>query len=140
MAKPIKTIVKLQIPAGKATPAPPVGTALGPHGINIGDFVRKYNEASGTMEGEIIPVEITIYEDRTFEFKLKTPPASDLLRRAAGAEKGSGVPNRTKAGAISPSDLRTIAERKMEDLNADSVSAAERIIAGTARSMGIDIK
>src|SRR3989344_5736082 len=98
MAKAIKTVIKLQIPAGKATPAPPVGTALGPHGINIGDFVKKYNDATGQMQGEIVPVEITIYEDRTFDFKLKTPPASDLLRRAAGVEKGSGIPNKTKVG------------------------------------------
>ena len=139
MAKPIKTIVKLQIPAGKATPAPPVGTALGPHGINIGDFVKKYNDATREMQGEIVPVEITIFEDRSFEFKLKTPPASDLLRRAASIEKGSGVPNRTKVGTVSRADIRAIAERKMEDLNADTLEAAERIIMGTARSMGVDI-
>lgn len=139
MAKLIKTIVKLQIPAGKATPAPPVGTALGPHGINIGDFVKKYNDATAKMEGEIIPVEITIFEDRTFEFKLKTPPASDLLRRAASVEKGSGEPNKKKAGEVSREDIRKIAERKMEDLNAESVEAAEKIIMGTARSMGIEV-
>lgn len=139
MAKAIKIIVTLQIPAGKATPAPPVGTALGPHGINIGDFVKKYNDATRAMEGEIIPVQITIYEDRSFEFKLKTPPASDLLRRAAKVEKGSGVPNRTKVGKVSRADVRAIAERKMEDLNAESVEAAMKIIEGTARSMGIEI-
>ena len=139
MAKPIKTIVKLQIPAGKATPAPPVGTALGPHGINIGDFVKKYNEASGKMEGEIVPVEVTIFQDRTFEFKLKTPPASDMLRRAARVEKGSGEPNEKKVGKVSKGDVRKIAERKMEDLNAESVEAAEKIIMGTARSMGIEV-
>ncbi|MEK9194968.1 MAG: 50S ribosomal protein L11 [Patescibacteria group bacterium] len=139
MAKPIKTIVKLQIPAGKATPAPTVGTALGPHGINIVDFVKKYNDATREMQGEIVPVEITIFEDRSFEFKLKTPPASDLLRRAASIEKGSGVPNRTKVGTVSRADIRAIAERKMEDLNADTLEAAERIIMGTARSMGVDI-
>ncbi len=139
MAKPIKTIVKLQIPAGKATPAPPVGTALGPHGINIGEFVKKYNEASGKMEGEIVPVEVTIFQDRTFEFKLKTPPASDMLRRAASVEKGSGEPNKKKVGTVTREDVRTIAERKMEDLNAESVEAAEKIIMGTARSMGIDV-
>ena len=100
MAKKVKVIIKLQIPAGKATPAPPVGTALGPHGINIGDFVKKYNEATGQMEGEIVPVEITIYEDRTFDFKLKTPPASDLLRKAASIEKGSGEPNKKKVGKV----------------------------------------
>ena len=139
MAKPIKTIVKLQIPAGKATPAPPVGTALGPHGINIGEFVKKYNEASGKMEGEIVPVEVTIFQDRTFEFALKTPPASDMLRKAAGVEKGSGQPNKNKVGKVSPADIRKIAERKMEDLNAETVEAAEKIIMGTARSMGIEI-
>ncbi|SRR3989338_7077946 len=139
MAKAIKIVVTLQIPAGKATPAPPVGTALGPHGINIGDFVKKYNDATRAMEGEIVPVQITIYEDRSFEFKLKTPPASDLLRRAAKVEKGSGVPNRTKVGKVSRADVRAIAERKMEDLNAESVEAAMKIIEGTARSMGIEI-
>ncbi len=139
MAKAIKVIVTLQIPAGKATPAPPVGTALGPHGINIGDFVRKYNEATAKMEGEIVPVQITIYEDRSFEFKLKTPPASDLLRRAAGVEKGSGTPNRAKVGKVKRADVRAIAERKMEDLNAESVEGAMKIIEGTARSMGIEV-
>ncbi len=139
MAKAIKTIIKLQIPAGKATPAPPVGTALGPHGINIGDFVKKYNEATGQMEGEIVPVEVTIYEDRTFDFKLKTPPASDLLRKAASIEKGSGEPNKKKVGKVTREDIRKIAERKMEDLNAETVEAAEKIIEGTARSMGIEV-
>lgn len=132
-------MVKLQIPAGKATPAPPVGTALGPHGINIGDFVKKYNDATAKMEGEIVPVEITIFEDRAFEFKLKTPPASDLLRRAASIEKGSGEPNKKKVGKVSREDIRKIAERKMEDLNAESVDAAIKIIKGTARSMGIEV-
>lgn len=140
MAKAIKTVVTLQIPAGKATPAPPVGTALGPHGINIGDFVKKYNEATSQMQGDIVPVEITIFEDRTFEFKLKTPPASDLLRKAAGIEKGSGEPNKNKVGKVSKADIRKIAERKMEDLNAESPEAAEKIIEGTARSMGIEVK
>lgn len=140
MAKAVKTVIKLQIPAGKATPAPPVGTALGPHGINIGDFVKKYNEATGQLTGEIVPVEVTIFEDRTFEFKLKTPPASDLLRRAASIEKGSGEPNKKKVGRVSKDDIRKIAERKMEDLNAESLEAAEHIIAGTARSMGIEVK
>ena len=139
MAKAIKIKVTLQIPAGKATPAPPVGTALGPHGINIGDFVKKYNDATRAMEGEIVPVQITIYEDRSFEFKLKTPPASDLLRRAAGVEKGSGTPNRAKVGTVKRADVRAIAERKMEDLNAESVEAAMKIIEGTARSMGIEV-
>ncbi len=140
MAKPIKTILKLQLPAGKATPAPPVGTALGPHGLNIGDFVKKYNDATAQMGGEIVPVEITVYEDRSFDFKLKTPPASDLLRKAASIEKGSGEPNRKKVGKVTKQDIRKIAERKMEDLNAESVEAAEKIIEGTARSMGIEVK
>jgi large subunit ribosomal protein L11 len=139
MAKAVKIVVTLQIPAGKATPAPPVGTALGPHGINIGDFVKKYNDATREMEGEIVPVQITVYEDRSFEFKLKTPPASDLLRRAAGAEKGSGTPNRAKVGRVKRADVRAIAERKMADLNATSVEAAMKIIEGTARSMGIEV-
>lgn len=139
MANPIKTTITLQIPAGKATPAPPVGTALGPHGINIGDFVKKYNDATRAMEGEIIPVQITIYEDRSFDFKLKTPPASDLLRRAAGVEKGSATPNRAKVGKVPRAEIKKIAERKMEDLNAESVEAAIKIIEGTARSMGIEV-
>lgn len=139
MAKAIKTIIKLQIPAGKATPAPPVGTALGPHGVNIGDFVKKYNDATGQMAGEIVPVEITIFEDRTFDFKLKTPPASDLLRRFASVEKGSGQPNKQKVGKVSKEDVRKIAERKMEDLNANTIEAAENIVMGTARSMGIEV-
>ena len=140
MAKPIKTIVKLQIPAGKATPAPPVGTALGPHGINIGDFVKRYNEATREMAGDIVPVQITIFDDRTFDFALKTPPASDLLRKAAGVEKGSGAPSKTKVGKVTRSDIRKIAEKKLPDLNANSVDAAEKIIEGTARSMGIEVK
>ena len=139
MAKQIKTTVKLQLPAGKATPAPPVGTALGPHGINIGDFVRKYNDATAAIGGDIVPVEVTIFEDRTFEFKLKTPPASDMLRKAASVEKGSGAPNKNKVGKVTHEDIRKIAERKMEDLNAHSIEAAEAIIRGTARSMGIEV-
>ena len=139
MAKLIKVTLKLQLPAGKATPAPPVGTALGPHGINIGDFVKKYNDATKDMGNDIVPVEITVYEDRSFDFKLKTPPASDLLRKAAGVEKGSGTPNKQKVGKVTRADIRKIAERKMPDLNADSIEAAERIIMGTARNMGIEI-
>ena len=139
MAKPVKVTLKLQLPAGKATPAPPVGTALGPHGINIGDFVKKYNDATKDMGNDIVPAEITVYEDRSFDFKLKTPPASDLLRKAAGIEKGSGTPNKQKVGKVTRADIRKIAERKMPDLNADSVEAAERIIMGTARNMGIEI-
>ena len=140
MAKPIKTILKLQLPAGAATPAPPVGTALGPHGINIGDFVKRYNDATKERTGDIVPVEVTIFEDRTFDFVLKTPPASDLLRKAAGIEKGSGTPNKAKVGSVSRADIRKIAEKKMPDLNADSIEAAEKIIEGTARSMGIEVK
>src|SRR3989338_3513036 len=140
MAKPVKTILKLQLPAGAATAAPPVGTALGPYGINIGDFVKRYNEATKDMSGDIVPVEVTIYEDRSFEFVLKTPPASDLLRKAAGIEKGSGEPHKNKVGKVSKADIRKIAEKKMPDLNAENIEAAERIIEGTARSMGIEIE
>ena len=139
MAKEIKTTVILQINAGKATAAPPVGTALGPHGINFGDFVKRYNEATKDMVGEIVPAQITIYKDRTFEFNLKTPPASDLLRRAAKVEKGSGEPNKKKVGKVTKDDIRAIAERKMQDLNATTIEAAMHIIEGTARSMGIEI-
>ncbi|PIQ69572.1 MAG: 50S ribosomal protein L11 [Candidatus Tagabacteria bacterium CG_4_10_14_0_2_um_filter_40_13] len=139
MAKKIKTIIKLQIPAGKANPAPPVGPALGQHGLNIGEFVSKFNEATKEMSEDIIPVEITVYEDRTYTFKLKTPPASDLLRKAIGIEKGSANPSTSKVGKITKAQIRQIAERKMEDLNANDIDAAEKIIAGTARSMGIEI-
>ena len=135
MAKTIKTIIKLQIPAGKATPAPPVGTALGPHGIHIGDFVKKYNEATGQMEGEIVPVEVTVYEDRTFDFKLKTPPASDLLRKAASIEKGSGEPNKNKVGKVTKEQVKQIAEQKMADLNANDVMVSVKIFSGTAPMM-----
>lgn len=140
MAKLIKTITKLQIPAGKANPAPPVGTALGPHGVNIGQFCSQFNEATKEMGSDIIPVVITIYQDRSFEFKLKTPPVSALLKKAAAIEKGSGNPLKTKVGKVSKEDVREIAERKMVDLNTDSMEAAERIVEGTARSMGIEIK
>jgi large subunit ribosomal protein L11 len=140
MAKPIKVILKLQIKAGAANPAPPVGPALGQHGINIQDFCKQFNDATKEMGSDIIPAEITIYEDRSFTFKLKTPPASDLLRKAAGIEKGSAIPNKNKVGTITKEDLRKIAEKKMIDLNANDVEAAEKVIAGTARSMGIEIK
>ncbi len=140
MAKPIKTIVKLQIQAGKATPAPPVGTALGPHGVNIQDFVTQFNDATKDKMGNIIPVELTIYEDRTFSIKLKTPPASDLLRKAAGVEKGSGEAPRTKVGKVSKKQIRDIAQTKMPDLNANSIEEASKIIEGTARSMGITVE
>jgi large subunit ribosomal protein L11 len=139
MAKAIKTVVKLQLSAGAANPAPPVGTALGPQGINIAQFCQQFNEATKDMVGSIVPAEITIFEDRTFEFKLKTPPASDLLRKAAGIQKGSGNPLRNKAGKVTKAQLREIAEKKLVDLNANDVEAAMKIIAGTARSMGIEI-
>jgi large subunit ribosomal protein L11 len=136
MAKKIKTIIKLQIPAGKANPAPPVGPALGQHGLNIQDFCVKFNDATKDKMGDIIPVEITVFEDRTFSFILKTPPASDLLRKAAGIQKGAGNPLKDKVGTISKAQLREIAEKKMPDLSATSVEGAEKIIAGTARSYG----
>ena len=139
MAKKVRAVVKLQLPAGKATPAQPVGPALGQHGINIMEFCKTFNAQTQDQAGTIIPVVITVYEDRSFTFITKTPPAADLLRKAAGVEKGSGTPNKTKAGNISAQQLREIAEVKMKDLNANTVEAAENIIAGTARSMGITI-
>jgi large subunit ribosomal protein L11 len=139
MAKAIKTIIKIQLPAGAANPAPPVGTALGPHGVNIAQFCQQFNAGTAAMAGSIIPAEITIFEDRTFEFKLKTPPASDLLRKAAKVEKGSGAPNKQKVGKVTKSQVREIAEKKMVDLNADDVEAAMKIVEGSARSMGIDV-
>ncbi|MDP2677084.1 MAG: 50S ribosomal protein L11 [bacterium] len=138
--KKIKTIVTLQLPAGKATPAPPVGTALGPHGINIGEFCSKFNDATKDRVGDIVPAELTIYEDRTFDFKLKTSPAAFLIRKAAGVEKGAANPLTSKVGKITKAQVREIAETKMEDLNAYDVERAMRIIEGTARSMGIEIK
>lgn len=140
MAKAIKTKIKLQLEAGKATPAPPVGTALGPHGINIADFVRKFNDATKEKMGEIVPIEMTIYEDRSFEFIQKTPPAAFLIKKAAGVEKGSAVPNKNKVGKITKAQARAIAEQKMPDLNANDLDAATKIIEGTARNMGIDVK
>ena len=139
MAKPIKTILKLQLPAGKATPAPPVGTALGPHGINIGEFVKKFNDQTAQMGETIVPAEITIFDDRSFTFVLKPPPASDLLRKAAGIEKGSGSPLMQKVGKVSRAQIREIAEKKMEDLNANDIEAAMKIVEGSARSMGIEV-
>ena len=139
MAKKIKTILKIQIEAGKATPAPPIGTALGPQGINIQDFCKKFNDATKDMAGDIVPAEITIYEDRSFTFKLKTPPASALLKKAAGIEKGSGDPLKNKVGKVTRADVRKIAERKMPDLNAENIEAAMRIIEGTAKNMGIEV-
>ena len=140
MAKKIKTVIKLQIPAGKANPAPPIGPALGQHGLNIQEFCTKFNEATKDKSGDIIPAEITIFEDRTFSFVLKTPPASDLLRKAAGVAKGAGNPLKDKVGTITKAKLREIAEKKMPDLNANDIEGAEKIIAGTARSMGIKIE
>src|SRR5947208_13393554 len=138
--KKVAGLIKLQIQAGAATPAPPVGPALGQHGVNIMEFVKSYNAASEAMRGEIVPAQISVYEDRSFTFVLKTPPAAQLLIKAAGVPKGSGVPQRDKVGSISKAQLREIAEKKMSDLNANDVEMAERIIAGTARSMGITIK
>jgi len=139
MAKPIKTVLKLQLEAGKATPAPPVGTALGPHGINIADFCKKFNDATKDMAGDVVPAEITVYDDRTFDFKLKTPPASALLKKAAGIEKGSAQGAKLKVGKVTKEDVRKIAERKMVDMNAYDVEAAMKIIEGTARNMGIEV-
>ena len=138
--KKVMAMVKLQIKAGQATPAPPVGTALGQHGVNIMDFCRQYNEATQQFVGQVIPVELTIYEDRTFSFITKQPPAAELLKQAAGVEKGSGEPNRIKVAAVSEDQLRQIAERKLVDLNANDVDHAMRIIEGTARSMGIEVR
>ncbi len=139
MAKKIVAMVKLQIPAGKATPAPPVGPALGQHGVNIMEFCKSYNERTAKLAGTIVPVEITVYADRTFTYVTKTPPAAVLLRQAAGLEKGSGEPNKTKVGTVTRKQVREIAERKMPDLNATTVEAAMRMIEGTARSMGIEV-
>ncbi|MBK9711269.1 MAG: 50S ribosomal protein L11 [Kouleothrix sp.] len=139
MAKKVVGVVKLQLPAGKATPAPPVGPALGGYGINIMAFVKDYNEKTSSQAGSVIPVEITIFSDRSFTFVLKTPPAADLLRKAAGVDKGSGTPNRSTAGSINKKQLRALAEQKMSDLNAITIEGAEKILSGTARSMGIKI-
>lgn len=139
MAKKIKTIVKLQIQAGKATPAPPVGTALGPHGLNLGEFCTKFNAATKAMGDDIVPLDLTIYEDRTYSMKLKTPPASSLLMKAAGIAKGSGKPLSDKVGKVKKSQVRAIAERKLPDLNTTDVEAAMRSIAGTARQMGLEV-
>ncbi len=140
MAKKIVAVIKLQIPAGKANPAPPVGPALGQHGINIMGFCKEYNERTASMAGSIVPVEITVFEDRSFTFVTKTPPAADLLKKTLNIEKGSGTAGRTSAGTISKKQLTDIAKLKQKDLNARSLEAAERIVAGTARSMGIEIE
>jgi large subunit ribosomal protein L11 len=137
--KKVAAIVKVQLNAGAATPAPPVGTALGPHGVNIMDFVKQYNAATEGQRGSIIPVEITIYEDRSFTFVTKTQPAAEMIKKAAGVQKGSAEPHKTKVGRMSMAQVRDIAQVKMPDLNATSIEAAEKIIAGTARSMGITV-
>ncbi len=139
MAKKIRAIIKLQIPAGQATPAPPVGPALGQHGVNIMGFVKDYNAKTASQAGTIIPAEVTVYEDRSFTFIVKTPPASELLRQAAGLEKGSAQPHRENVGTVSRRDIQKIAETKLPDLNAPSLEAAMNIIEGSARSMGIQV-
>ena len=140
MAKKVVSVVKLQIPAGKATPAPPVGPALGPTGINIMNFCKEFNEKTANQAGLIIPVELSVYQDRSFTFVLKTPPASVLLKKVAGVEKGSGEPNRVKVGKVSKKDVQEIVQLKMVDLNANSTEAAMRMVEGTARSMGITVE
>ena len=137
--KKVKTVLTLQIEAGKATPAPPIGTALGPHGVNIMEFCKTYNERSSSQAGFVVPAQITIFEDRTFTFVLKTPPAYDLLKKAAGVGKGSGKPNTEKVGTVTRAQLREIAESKLKDLNAYDLEQASKIIEGTARSMGLTV-
>jgi large subunit ribosomal protein L11 len=139
MAKKVRAIVKVQAQAGKATPAPPIGPALGQHGINIMAFVKEFNERTAAQAGLVIPAEITVFEDRSFTFITKTPPAADLLRRAAGVDKGSGTPNRAKIGTVPRAKVREIAETKMQDLNANDIEAAMKMIEGTARSMGLEV-
>jgi large subunit ribosomal protein L11 len=139
VAKKIRTVVTLQLPAGKATPAPPVGTALGPHGINIVEFTKSYNEKTAAQAGQVIPAQITIFEDRSFTFILKTPPAADMLRKAAGIERGAKATGREKAGSVTAAQVREIAQTKMADLNAIDIDSATRIIEGTARSMGVTV-
>jgi large subunit ribosomal protein L11 len=140
VAKKVRAVVKLQLPAGKATPAPPVGPALGQHGVNIMNFVKEYNERTASQAGTVVPVHLTVYEDRSFTFVTRTPPASDLLRRAAGIEKGASEFRQGKVGSVSRQALREIAEAKLKDLNAPSVEQAMSIIEGTARSMGIEVR
>ncbi|GAB3715339.1 50S ribosomal protein L11 [Mariniluteicoccus flavus] len=138
--KKVAALVKVALQAGSATPAPPVGTALGPHGVNIMDFCKQYNAATEAMRGNVVPVEITIYEDRSFSFITKTPPAAELIKKAAGVKSGSGVPHKEKVGKISKAQVKEIAETKMPDLNANDVDAAMKIVEGTARSMGITVE
>ena len=140
MAKKVLTLIKLQIPGGQANPAPPVGPALGQHGVNIMEFCKAYNAQTESQRGDIVPAEISVYEDRTFTFVLKTPPAARLLIKAAGVPKGSGVPHKEKVGSVTRAQLREIAEKKMPDLNANDLDQAEKIIAGTARSMGLTVR
>src|SRR6185503_12176710 len=139
MAKPITAVVKLQVPAGQATPAPPVGTALGPHGVNIMDFVKQFNAKTASAAGMVTPVEVTVYKDRTFTFITKTPPAAVLLKKEAGIEKGSPTSNRQKVGKVNKAQVKKIAELKMPDLNATNIDAAMKMVAGTARSMGLEV-
>lgn len=139
MAKKIRTVLTLQLPAGKATPAPPVGTVLGPHGINLVEFTKTYNERTAAQTGQVIPAQITIFEDRSFTFILKTPPSTDLLRKAAGVDKGSATTSRATVGSVTRAQVREIAQIKMADLNANDLDAATRIVEGTARSMGIEV-
>ncbi|MDE2745226.1 MAG: 50S ribosomal protein L11 [Chloroflexota bacterium] len=140
MAKRVRAVLTLQLEAGKASPAPPVGPALGQHGVGIMEFVKSYNERTASSAGELIPAQITIFEDRSFSFELRTPPASDLIRRAAGLEQGASEPRREVVGTITSDQVRAIAEQKMQDLNANDVEAAMRMIAGTARSMGVEVE
>jgi large subunit ribosomal protein L11 len=139
MAKKVKAVVKVQIQAGKATAAPPVGTALGPHGINMGQFIKEYNERTASLAGTVVPAVVTVFEDRSYTFVTKSPPAADLIRREAGIEKGSGKPNKEKVGKLSRAAVKKIAETKMADLNATSVEGAMKMVEGTARSMGVEI-
>ena len=139
MAKKIKAVVKVQIAAGKATAAPPVGTALGPHGINMGMFIKEYNEKTAALTGSVVPVVVTIFEDRSYSFVTKSPPAADLIRKEAGIEKGSAAPNKDKVGKLTRAKVRSIAETKMKDLNANSIESAVKMVEGTARSMGVEI-
>src|SRR6266496_2941969 len=139
MSKKVKAVIKLQRQAGKATAAPPVGTALGPHGINMGQFIKEYNERTASLTGTVVPAVVTIFEDRSYTFVTKSPPAADLIRKEAGIEKGSATPNKNKGGSLSRSKVRQIAETKMNDLNANSVDSAMKMVEGTARSMGVEI-
>jgi len=139
VAKKVKAVVKVQIQAGKATAAPPVGTALGPHGINMGQFIKEYNERTASLAGTVVPAVVTVFEDRSYTFVTKSPPAADLIRREAGIEKGSGKPNKEKVGKISRAQVKKIAETKLADLNATSVEGAMKMVEGTARSMGVEI-